>query len=87
MERDLRELIEPGFKFTDRAGVKYLVINNYANYKYVNLSNCVLEGVIYNNFNEDLTDVLFNNRHYDIMQINDKEGKVVWKRNKDEYYK
>ena len=70
-----RSKIETGFTMTNENGVNYLVVNNNCDLRIMNTEYFVVGPCLYDIMNEDLTP--FDSDHAEIVEIKDKEGKVI----------
>ena len=71
-----RSNIKAGFTITSAKGVNYLIVNHDCNLRIMNTKHFAVGPCLYNIMNEDLTPV---NSNYDtIVEVRDKEGKVVY---------
>lgn len=86
MKKDLRELLTASRRFIDRSGREWIVIFIDDRYKYV-LNNCYCDcdfehlHDVRKDFNKELKDS-DNILKYDVMKIINKEGRVIWERDK-----
>lgn len=83
MKKDLRKMLKDGMTIVDCDGNSFIITNNGLNY--IDKSEGKTMYYIYEDFNENLEDVAYNDECLDIELIYDNKGSLIWEKWKERY--